>query len=294
MTPGYFDAPEETASILRDGWLWTGDVAHRDEDGFFYVVGRAKEILKIGGHRVSPAQIETVLSEHADVEDVAVAGIEDALTGEASAALVVLRSGAVVTVSELQRFCRERLAHPLVPRIVRLVAALPRNASGSPPLLFAVHFADGDERTLRLVASCNMPEAPAELFVFEKDGDEPAKCSARSRLLFLASDDDERDGTLFAVPLLSGTRLLGAVTCELPARLESRELASLDAMGVVFGALVDRARRAEECRARAEWTSLVAHELRQPLNALSMHATVLDAQASRSDLTSSVRRSATA
>ncbi len=130
VTPGYFEAPEETASILRDGWLWTGDVARQDEDGFFYVVGRAKEILKIGGYRVSPVQIERVLSEHADVEDVAVAGVEDALTGEASAALVVLRSGAVVTVGELQRFCRERLAHPLVPRVVRLVSALPRNASG--------------------------------------------------------------------------------------------------------------------------------------------------------------------
>ena len=125
VTPGYFDAPEDTASILRDGWLWTGDVARRDEDGFFYIVGRAKEILKIGGYRVSPAQIERVLSEHADVEDVAVAGVEDELTGEASAALVVLRSGAVVTVGELQRFCRERLAHPLVPRILRLVAGAP-------------------------------------------------------------------------------------------------------------------------------------------------------------------------
>ena len=130
VTPGYFDAPEETATILRDGWLWTGDVAHTDEDGFYYVVGRAKEILKIGGYRVSPAQIEKVLSEHADVADVAVAGVEDALTGEASAALVVLRSGAVVTVGELQRFCRERLAHPLVPRIFRVVEALPRSASG--------------------------------------------------------------------------------------------------------------------------------------------------------------------
>jgi acyl-coenzyme A synthetase/AMP-(fatty) acid ligase len=130
VTPGYFEAPEETASILKDGWLWTGDVAHRDEDGFFYVVGRAKEFLKIGGYRVSPAHIERVISQHADVEDVAVAGVEDALTGEASAALVVLRSGAVVTVGELQHFCRERLAHPLVPRIVRLVHALPRSASG--------------------------------------------------------------------------------------------------------------------------------------------------------------------
>lgn len=156
----------------------------------------------------------------------------------------------------------------------------------------AVHFADGDERTLRLVASCNMPEAPAELFVFDRNGSdalEPARCCARSRLLFLASDGDDHDGTLFAVPLLSGSRLLGAITCELPVRLESREFANLDAMGVVFGALVDRARREDESRARAEWTSLVAHELRQPLNALSMHATVLGAGAG-SDVTSSVRR----
>lgn len=158
----------------------------------------------------------------------------------------------------------------------------------------AVHFADGDERTLRLVASCNMPEVPAELFVFDGDGDdavEPAKCAARSRLLFLASEDDEdRDGTLFAVPLLSGSRLLGAITCELPMRLESREFANLDAMGVVFGALVDRARREDESRARAEWTSLVAHELRQPLNALSMHATVLRGAAKGIDVSASVRR----
>jgi acyl-coenzyme A synthetase/AMP-(fatty) acid ligase len=130
VTPGYFEAPEDTAAILRDGWLWTGDIARRDEDGFFYVVGRAKEILKIGGYRVCPSQIEKVLSEHADVEDVVVTGIEDALTGEASAALVVLRLGAAVTVRELQRFCGERLAHPLVPRIVRLVPSLPRSASG--------------------------------------------------------------------------------------------------------------------------------------------------------------------
>jgi acyl-CoA synthetase (AMP-forming)/AMP-acid ligase II len=130
VMPGYFDAPEDTAAVLRDGWLWTGDLAYRDEAGFFYIVGRAKEILKIAGYRVSPALIEEVLSAHADVEDVAVAGIEDALTGEASAALVVLRLGAAVTARELQRFCGERLAHPLVPRIVRLVRALPRSDSG--------------------------------------------------------------------------------------------------------------------------------------------------------------------
>jgi acyl-CoA synthetase (AMP-forming)/AMP-acid ligase II len=130
VTPGYFEAPEDTAAVLRNGWLWTGDLAYRDDDGFFYIVGRAKEILKIAGYRVTPAQIEKVLCEHAGVEEVAVAGIEDALTGEASAALVVLRHGAAVTPRDLQRFCGERLAHPLVPRIVRLVRALPRSDSG--------------------------------------------------------------------------------------------------------------------------------------------------------------------
>ncbi len=130
VTPGYLDAPEETATILRDGWLWTGDLAERDDDGFFFVVGRAKEILKIAGYRVAPAQIESVLLTHAAVEEVAVAGIADPLTGEASAALVVLRSGMQVTLEDLRRFCLGRLAPPLVPRRVRFTEAMPRNASG--------------------------------------------------------------------------------------------------------------------------------------------------------------------
>ena len=67
VTPGYLDEPEETAAILRDGWLWTGDLAERDADGFFYHRGRAKEVLKIGGHRVSPIEIEQVLARHPDV-----------------------------------------------------------------------------------------------------------------------------------------------------------------------------------------------------------------------------------
>lgn len=130
VTPGYLGAPEDTAAILHGGWLWTGDIARRDEDGFFFVAGRAKEILKIGGQRVSPARIEEVLSQHGDVEDVAVAPIADALTGEAAAALVVLRTGSAVTPRDLHRFCVEHLARPLVPRVVRIVRELPRNAAG--------------------------------------------------------------------------------------------------------------------------------------------------------------------
>jgi signal transduction histidine kinase len=139
----------------------------------------------------------------------------------------------------------------------------------------AVHFADEDENVLRLVASCNMAHAPAEVRVHDGSTREPAASAARSRLLFLSSDPAHREGTCFAIPLLCGARLLGVVTCELPVRVEPRELASLDAAGVVLGALLDRARREEEASARAEWTSLVAHELRQPLNAMSMHASVL-------------------
>ncbi len=87
MTPGYLDEPEQTAAILRDGWLWTGDLAERDADGFFYHRGRAKEVLKIGGHRVSPVEIEQVLARHPDVREAAVFGVQDALMGEVPAAV---------------------------------------------------------------------------------------------------------------------------------------------------------------------------------------------------------------
>ncbi len=130
VTPGYHRAPEETASILRDGWLWTGDMAYRDEDGFLFLAGRAKEILKIGGHRGSPAQIEAALEQHPDVMEVVAAGIADPLRGEAAAALAVLRPGARATEQELRRFCSQHLPPYLVPRVVRIVGSMPRGPSG--------------------------------------------------------------------------------------------------------------------------------------------------------------------
>ena len=100
VTPGYLDEPEETAAILHDGWLWTGDLAERDADGFFYHRGRAKEILKIGGHRVSPIEIEQVIARHPDVAEAAVVGVKDALMGEVPAAMVVPRPGATATEAD--------------------------------------------------------------------------------------------------------------------------------------------------------------------------------------------------
>jgi long-chain acyl-CoA synthetase len=130
VTPGYLDEPAETAAILRDGWLWTGDLAERDAEGFFYHRGRATEILKIGGHRVSPIEIEQVIARHPDVAEAAVVGVDDDLMGEVPGAVVVPRPGATPIQADLLRFCRERLPAYQVPVSFVIVDALPRNESG--------------------------------------------------------------------------------------------------------------------------------------------------------------------
>ena len=130
VTPGYLDEPAETAAILRDGWLWTGDLAERDAEGFFFHRGRAKEILKIGGHRVSPIEIEQVIARHPDVSEAAVVGLDDDLMGEVPWAVVVPRPGATPSEADLLRFCRQRLPAYQVPVSFVIVEALPRNESG--------------------------------------------------------------------------------------------------------------------------------------------------------------------
>ncbi len=132
VTRGYLDAPEDNAAILRDGWLWTGDLARRDADGFLWLVGRAKEILKIGGYRVSPVEIEQVLAAHPAVAEVAVVGAEDPVQGEVAVAYVVTRPGASFSEQDLRRFCRDRLPPYKVPTRVVAIDAIPRNTSGKP------------------------------------------------------------------------------------------------------------------------------------------------------------------
>jgi acyl-CoA synthetase (AMP-forming)/AMP-acid ligase II len=130
VTPGYLDEPAETAVILRDGWLWTGDLAYRDADGFFFHRGRAREILKIGGHRVSPVEIEQVIARHPEVAEVAVFGVTDPLLGEVPMAVIVCRPGKAPGEAELRRFCLERLRAYQVPVTFIPVETLPRNESG--------------------------------------------------------------------------------------------------------------------------------------------------------------------
>lgn len=130
VTLGYLDEPEETAAILHDGWLWTGDLAYRDADGFFFHQGRSKEILKIGGHRVSPIEIEHVIAEHPDVAEAGVIGVKHDLMGEVPSAFVVARPGKAPAEDDLRRFCRERMPPYKVPVNFTLVDRLPRNEAG--------------------------------------------------------------------------------------------------------------------------------------------------------------------
>jgi acyl-CoA synthetase (AMP-forming)/AMP-acid ligase II len=130
VTPGYFGDPEGTSEIIKDGWLWTGDLGYRDADGFVFLSGRVKEILKVGGHRVSAVEIEQELCRHLDVQEVAVVGAPDAIEGEIPVAFVVPKPGAAVDGAALRRFCRERLPAYKVPKVVYFVSQLPRTRAG--------------------------------------------------------------------------------------------------------------------------------------------------------------------
>ncbi|HEX8918486.1 MAG TPA: AMP-binding protein [Chloroflexota bacterium] len=126
MMKGYFRHPEQTAETLRDGWLYTGDLVRRDSDGFYYYVDRKKDIVRVRGENVSPAEVEQVLSEHPGVEEAAVIGVPSELTEEEVAAFVVPRSGTNPGSAELVAWCAGRLADFKTPRHLWLVESLPK------------------------------------------------------------------------------------------------------------------------------------------------------------------------
>jgi fatty-acyl-CoA synthase len=126
--PGYWRNPEATAETLREGWLHTGDVVERDDEGYFYVKGRLKEMFISGGENVYPAEVESVLHEHPHVRDAAVVGVPDERWGEVGTAYVVVDEP--VADDELLEHCRTRLARFKVPKSVHVVDELPRNSMG--------------------------------------------------------------------------------------------------------------------------------------------------------------------
>ena len=127
---GYLNMPEETAETLKDGWLYTGDVAKMDESGYFYIVDRKKDMIVASGYNVYPREIEEVLFEHPDVAEAVAIGVADEYRGESVKAFVVKRSGARATEEDVLAFCKERLAAYKAPKAVEFREELPKSAVG--------------------------------------------------------------------------------------------------------------------------------------------------------------------
>ena len=127
---GYWNDPEETTHQLKDGWLHTGDIAYQDEDGYIFIVDRAKDLIIAGGYNIYPQEIDQMLLQHPQIADAMTIGIPDEYRGETVKSFVQLMEGANVNESELIAYCREHLAAYKVPRSVEIRKALPRSATG--------------------------------------------------------------------------------------------------------------------------------------------------------------------
>lgn len=127
---GYWNKPEETANMLRDGWLYTGDIGYQDEDGYVFIVDRKKDLIKPSGFQVWPRDVEEVIASHPAVAEVCVGGVPDLHTVEAVKAWVVLYPGQQLSETELREYCRKRLAAYKVPKFVEFRESLPKSNVG--------------------------------------------------------------------------------------------------------------------------------------------------------------------
>jgi long-chain acyl-CoA synthetase len=130
VVPGYWGKPAETAATIGGGWLRTGDVGFMDDDGWFYVVDRKKDLINVSGFKVWPREVEDVLYQHPAVREVAVVGVPDPYRGETVKAVISVRPGTSVDTQELIEHCRKRMAAYKYPRLVEIVDELPKTASG--------------------------------------------------------------------------------------------------------------------------------------------------------------------
>jgi long-chain acyl-CoA synthetase len=127
---GYWKRPDETASTIRDGWLYTGDIAKMDNSGYFYIVGRKKEMIITGGLNVYPGEVDEVLFHHPKIAEVLSTGIPDQYFGEALKTYVVLKAGESASEEELLNYCTDRLAIYKLPRVIEFRNELPKNNVG--------------------------------------------------------------------------------------------------------------------------------------------------------------------
>ncbi|MFH1090796.1 MAG: long-chain-fatty-acid--CoA ligase [Pseudomonadota bacterium] len=130
LMKGYFGQEEETRKVLRDGWLHTGDIGRMDEEGFFFIVDREKDMIIKGGENIYPKEIEDVISEIPGVHDVGVVGVPDRISGEEVKAFIVPRIGSKLTAEEVVEHCKSRLAVFKVPKEVEFVLGIPASAIG--------------------------------------------------------------------------------------------------------------------------------------------------------------------
>jgi long-chain acyl-CoA synthetase len=127
---GYWNHPVETSNVLKDGWLYTGDIGYMDPDGFFAVVDRKKDMVKVGGENVYPREVEEVLFQNPKVLDCVVAGVPDDKFVDRLKAYVVLKPGSTATSEEILDFCRGKLAKFKLPKEVAFKESLPKNMVG--------------------------------------------------------------------------------------------------------------------------------------------------------------------
>jgi len=127
---GYYNMPEETEKTLKNGWLYTGDIGKLDENGYFYIVDRKKDMIIAGGYNIYPRDIDEVLFEHPQIVEACAVGIPDEYRGETVKAFVVLKSGAALTEEEVINYCKDKLAKYKVPKIIEFIDELPKSGVG--------------------------------------------------------------------------------------------------------------------------------------------------------------------
>jgi long-chain acyl-CoA synthetase len=127
---GYWNKPAETAEVLRDGWYWSRDLGYLDDEGYLFLVDRAKDMIISGGENVYSIEVEDALCTHPDVLEVAVIGVPDDIWGERVHAAVVLRAGAALSEADLRAHCHELIAGYKCPRTMEFLPELPRSGAG--------------------------------------------------------------------------------------------------------------------------------------------------------------------
>jgi long-chain acyl-CoA synthetase len=127
---GYYKNPEATAAVLKDGWLYTGDIGFMDEDGYLTVVDRKKDIIIAGGFNIYPNEIDDILFCHPKIAEACTIGIPDQYRGETVKSYIVLNEGETMDAAEIEAFCRESLAPYKIPKQVEFIDELPKSSVG--------------------------------------------------------------------------------------------------------------------------------------------------------------------